>query len=45
VLTSSDLLLRTGWAGNDIPVGIFTAALGAPFFLWLLYRSRRQLLL
>lgn len=45
VLSGADLLLRSSLAGNDIPVGIFTAALGAPFFLWLLYRSRRELLL
>lgn len=35
-----DLVARTVDAPNELPLGIFTAALGAPFFLWLL-RSRR----
>ncbi|GAA3212020.1 FecCD family ABC transporter permease [Dactylosporangium siamense] len=34
-----DLLSRTLDRPNEMPIGIFTAALGAPFFLWLL-RSR-----
>ncbi|MBK8101992.1 MAG: iron ABC transporter permease [Cellvibrionales bacterium] len=45
MLAGADWVLRVGWDGNDIPVGIFTAAMGAPFFLWLLYRGRRQLFL
>lgn len=35
-----DLLSRTVDPPNEMPIGIFTAAIGAPFFLWLL-RSRR----
>ncbi|MFE0591927.1 FecCD family ABC transporter permease [Micromonospora echinospora] len=31
-----DLLARTLDRPNEMPIGIFTAALGAPFFLWLL---------
>ncbi|MFI6366084.1 FecCD family ABC transporter permease [Nocardia sp. NPDC050630] len=31
-----DLLSRTINAPNELPLGIFTAAFGAPFFLWLL---------
>jgi iron complex transport system permease protein len=31
-----DLLSRTVDSPNELPVGIFTAAFGAPFFLWLL---------
>jgi iron complex transport system permease protein len=31
-----DLLSRTLDRPNEMPIGIFTAALGAPFFLWLL---------
>jgi iron complex transport system permease protein len=27
----------------DLPAGIFTAAIGAPFFIFLLYRSRHSL--
>ena len=35
-----DVAARTVDAPNELPLGIFTAALGAPFFLWLL-RARR----
>jgi len=28
-------------AATEIPLGILTAVVGAPFFLWLLARSRR----
>ncbi len=31
-----DLLSRTIDRPNELPIGIFTAAIGAPFFLWLL---------
>ncbi|SDM69142.1 FecCD family ABC transporter permease [Allokutzneria albata] len=35
-----DLLARTVDSPNELPLGIFTAAFGAPFFLWLLRRGR-----
>ena len=35
-----DLLSRTVDAPNELPLGIFTAAFGAPFFLWLLRRNQ-----
>ncbi len=35
-----DLLGRTLIAPQELPVGIVTAALGGPFFLWLLRRKR-----
>ena len=35
-----DTLART-LSGNEIPLGILTAVVGAPFFLWLLARGRR----
>lgn len=35
-----DLLSRTVNQPNELPLGIFTALLGAPFFLWLLRRDR-----
>jgi iron complex transport system permease protein len=35
-----DLLARTLLAPAEAPVGLLTALLGAPFFLWLLRRSR-----
>ncbi len=39
-LTLCDTLARTIIAPVEIPVGILTALLGGPFFLWLLVRKR-----
>ena len=39
-LVLSDTLARTAMAPAEIPVGVITALLGGPFFIWLL-RSRR----
>ncbi|MFF3222940.1 FecCD family ABC transporter permease [Nocardia suismassiliense] len=38
-LVAVDLVSRTVDAPNELPLGIFTAAFGAPFFLWLLRRN------
>jgi ABC-type Fe3+-siderophore transport system permease subunit len=38
----ADLIARTAAAPGELPVGIVTAFLGGPFFLWLLRRSRRD---
>jgi len=38
----ADLIARTLLAPIEIPVGIITALIGAPFFLYLLRRSRRE---
>ncbi|WP_336776819.1 FecCD family ABC transporter permease [Paenibacillus sp. MMO-58] len=42
LLLVSDLVARTVFAPLDIPAGVFTAAIGAPFFLFMLYRHRNQ---
>ncbi|MGO4108090.1 FecCD family ABC transporter permease [Paenibacillus sp. YAF4_2] len=42
ILLVSDLVARTVFAPLDIPAGVFTAAIGAPFFLYMLYRHRNQ---
>lgn len=42
VLLASDVLARTLLAPRELPVGIITSLLGAPFFLWLLRRARIQ---
>lgn len=39
LLSLSDLVARTAIAPAEIPVGILTSLLGAPFFLWLLLRQ------
>jgi iron complex transport system permease protein len=41
-LVLADLLARAILSPTEIPVGILTAFVGGPFFLWLLRRERRQ---
>jgi len=41
-LVLADLLARVVAAPTVLPVGVFTALVGAPFFLYLLRRSRRE---
>ncbi|GAA1115105.1 iron ABC transporter permease [Arthrobacter flavus] len=38
----ADLLGRTVIAPSQLPAGLLTAILGAPYFIYLLYRSRRN---
>ncbi|MBA2942019.1 iron ABC transporter permease [Paenibacillus sp. CGMCC 1.16610] len=38
----SDTVARTAFPPLDIPAGVFTAAIGAPFFIFLLYRNRNR---
>ena len=40
-LTICDLGARTILAPAELPVGVLTALLGGPFFLWLLIAGRR----
>ena len=40
-LLLADLLARTAIAPEELPLGVVTAFIGAPFFLWLLRRTRR----
>lgn len=39
-VVAADLLARTAAEPIEIPVGLVTAALGGPFFLWLIRRTR-----
>jgi ABC-type Fe3+-siderophore transport system permease subunit len=39
-LVMCDVLARTALAPLELPVGIITAVIGGPFFLWLLVRKR-----
>ena len=41
-LILSDVVARVAIAPQEIPVGIVTALVGAPFFLWILRRSKNQ---
>ncbi|ASS76463.1 iron ABC transporter permease [Tumebacillus algifaecis] len=38
----ADLIGRMAFAPLDVPAGIFTAAIGAPFFIFLLYKHRNR---
>lgn len=42
LLLLADLLARTIVAPAELPIGIVTAFVGAPFFLWLLLRGRSK---
>jgi iron complex transport system permease protein len=43
IVVLSDIAARTLLFPLDLPVGIFTAGIGAPFFVYLLFKSQRAL--
>ncbi|HWI61952.1 MAG TPA: iron ABC transporter permease [Symbiobacteriaceae bacterium] len=42
LVVAADLLGRTLFAPIEIPCGVITAAIGAPYFIYLLYRTRNR---
>jgi iron complex transport system permease protein len=42
LVMAADLFGRTLFAPLEIPAGVFTAAIGAPYFIYLLYKSRNS---
>lgn len=42
IMVGADLIARTLAAPAEIPIGVITALLGAPFFVWLLLRNRNK---
>jgi iron complex transport system permease protein len=40
LVMAADLIGRTMFLPFDVPAGVFTAAIGAPYFIYLLYRSK-----
>ncbi|MEO1600531.1 MAG: iron ABC transporter permease [Pseudomonadota bacterium] len=42
-LLAADVAVRLIAPGQDLKLGVITALIGAPFFLWLIWRTRRQL--
>ena len=40
LLVAADMISRTIIAPAELPIGIVTATLGGPFFLWILLRNR-----
>lgn len=43
LLLAADLVVRTAPLGRTLPIGVVTALLGAPFFLWLVGHMRWRL--
>jgi iron complex transport system permease protein len=43
LVLAADLMARTVNAPAEIPIGVVTSLLGAPFFLYLIHRRKRQL--
>lgn len=43
MLLAADILVRVIAPERDLKLGVLTAIVGAPFFLWLVYRTRRKL--
>jgi iron complex transport system permease protein len=42
ILLVADLIARTAFLPRDVPAGVLTAAIGAPFFMVLLYKNRNR---
>ncbi|WP_010277782.1 FecCD family ABC transporter permease [Paenibacillus senegalensis] len=42
LVLGADLIGRTAFYPLDVPAGVFTAGVGAPFFLYLLFKNRNQ---
>ncbi|MDQ2634103.1 MAG: iron ABC transporter permease [Pseudomonadota bacterium] len=42
VVLAADILVRVIAPGRDLKLGVLTAIVGAPFFLWLVWRERRK---
>jgi iron complex transport system permease protein len=42
LMLAADLIARNILAPLELPLGIVTALVGGPYFLWLLHRTRRQ---
>lgn len=43
LLVGADIVARTSIIERELNVGVVTALIGAPFFLWLVVRSRREM--
>ena len=42
LLIAADILVRLLPTGMELKLGVVTALIGAPFFLWLIFRARRE---
>ena len=39
----ADIFARNLVAPNELPIGVITSVIGAPFFLYLLYNAKQKL--
>jgi iron complex transport system permease protein len=44
LVLAADILVRLMPTQNELKLGVVTALIGAPFFLWLVYRLRREMI-
>lgn len=44
VLLAADIAVRLIAPGRDLKLGVLTALIGAPFFLWLVFRYRKRMI-
>jgi iron complex transport system permease protein len=44
MVLTADILVRIVAPERDLKLGVLTAIVGAPFFLWLVFHTRRRLL-
>ncbi|MBW7474762.1 iron ABC transporter permease [Paenibacillus oenotherae] len=42
IVCAADIIARTAFLPLDIPAGVFTAGIGAPFFIYLLFKNRNN---
>ncbi|MFG0215247.1 FecCD family ABC transporter permease [Brevibacillus porteri] len=42
IVLLADLIARMAFSPIEVPVGVFTSAIGAPFFIYLLYKNRNR---
>ncbi len=43
LLLAADILVRVVTLGSELKLGVVTALIGAPFFLWLIFKARTEL--
>lgn len=43
LILAADVFVRVAFPARELKLGVVTALIGAPFFLWLLIKSRRQM--
>ncbi|RPF53372.1 FecCD family ABC transporter permease [Aquisalibacillus elongatus] len=41
IVVIADLIARTAFAPQDLPAGVFTSLIGAPYFIYLLFKTRK----